>query len=238
MPKAKRMMSDKLAYAIWRFLAEYPRRRRNGQAFQSDFATLLDSVKDYSIVARFEDRVETASGIHYKPDILVNVKSLKDTFIVFECKWGKSVDYNAVTAFCQKVGDLAHKNEVILFRTASTQPLKYRLRRLYRVLISLHKPSQDALGFCWGYGIAVFYRANLPEDVVPLRVIRHRLSLFEPSDSNEEETKNLYLSELSRLDEKMFNEAKEKPKDHRDFLEEVRRLIYAVNALINGRWVV
>lgn len=229
-------MSDELAYSIWRFLSEYPKKKKNGEAFQTDFASLLDKVKDYSIVARFIDRVETASGILSSPDLLVNVISCGDIFIIFECKSGRKIDIDVATAFFAKVHDIAQKNEIIITRTGSTYPLRYDCTKLYRVLISLHEPSQDALGFCWGNGIPVFYPAKLPEGVVPVKVIRYKLSLFEPSDSNQEKTKEYYLERIDDLDDKMFSEARENPKDYRQLIREVKEVTYGVNTLINRRW--
>jgi hypothetical protein len=229
-------MSDELAYNIWRFLVEYPKRKRNGEAFQIDFASLLDKVKDYSIVARFTDGVETASGILSPPDLLVNVKSCSDIFIIFECKSGRRIDIDVAAAFFAKVHDIAHKNEMVIFRIGNPNPLRYGCEKLYRVLISLHEPSQDALGFCWGNGIPVFYPAKLPEGVVPVKVIRHKLSLFSPSNSDQEKTKNYYLERIDDLDDKMFSEAREDPKDYRELTREVKEVTYGVNTLINRRW--
>jgi len=230
-------MSDELAYNIWRFLSEYPRRKRDGEAFQTDFASLLDKVENYSIVARFTDEVETASRILSPPDVLASVKSLSDTFIVFECKSGKKIDIDVAAAFFAKVHDMAHKNEIAIFRTGNPHPLRYNCTKLYRVLISAHEPSKDALGFCWGNGIPVFYPAKLPDGVVPVKVVRHRLNLFTPSDPNQEKAKQYYLEKIAELDDKMFSEARENPKDHRELLKDAKEVIYGVNTLINRRWV-
>jgi hypothetical protein len=231
-------ITDQLAYDIWRFLSDYPKRKRNGITFQNDFASFLERVNNYSIIARFEDQVETATGIYYKPDLLVNVVNLRETFIVFECKRMRKVDINIVTAFCKKVQDLANKKEIVLIRRGKVPPIRYKFSKLYRVLISAYRPTEDALGFCWGYGIPVFFPAKLPDETPPVKVIKHRLGLFEPSNSSEKKAKEFYLTELSRLDKEMFCDVREKPKDYRKLLIEVRKIIYGVNTLINRRWII